>query len=117
MSAPKFTPGPWVVEGPHSVVGGGQCLEIRGYAITVATLAANDAKGSADEKATRADANLIAAAPDLYAELEKSAALLNALLGAMPPALQKKWPNIVKRALESTATSDAALAKARGDHD
>lgn len=37
------------------------------------------------------NAHLIADAPDLLK-------MCQALLGAMPPALQKKWPNIVRRA-------------------
>lgn len=46
-----------------------------------------------------ANARLISAAPDL----------LNAcvgLLGAMPPALQKKWPNNIKRAQKAIAKAE-----------
>lgn len=49
-----------------------------------------------EREESEANARLIAAAPDL----------LNAcvgLLGAMPPALQKKWPNNVRRAQEAIA--------------
>jgi hypothetical protein len=41
------------------------------------------------------------------AALSDSADLLNALVGAMPPALQKKWPNIVRRALARVRTEKA----------
>lgn len=37
------------------------------------------------------NARLITKAPEMFE-------LVIALLGTMPPALQKKWPNIVKRA-------------------
>lgn len=39
-------------------------------------------------------------------EMEEAQLVVVALLGAMPPALQRKWPNIVARA--------ERIAKARG---
>lgn len=56
------------------------------------------------------------AEPDLLAELIEARAIAIALLGAMPPALQRKWPNIVARAksLGLEAEESPAIEKASG---
>lgn len=66
-------------------------------------------------KALEADAELIVNAVNahdhLLDELDDSTTLLNALLGAMPPALQKKWPSIVARAVARIDSSRAAIKR------
>jgi hypothetical protein len=67
------TPGPWKVEGPYSVGGGGTALAIMGgpaHRMTIATVGYN--KGD-DLEACRADAALVAAAPEMLAVLRECA--------------------------------------------
>lgn len=59
MSEPKFTPGPWTVRFDHDNIGY-PCYFIHGFS--------GDAKR--DVALHTANANMIAAAPDLYAALE-----------------------------------------------
>lgn len=110
------TPGPWSVEDlteTHSK------FVMRVVATDVdIDVAELNCEGSDAEAvaATRADGHLIAAAPDLLAELVEARATAIALLGAMPPAVQRKWPNIVARAraLGLEEAQSPAIAKAEG---
>ncbi|MBP6479829.1 MAG: hypothetical protein KA310_03185 [Pseudomonadales bacterium] len=100
------TAGPWTVEERDTRV------EIYAGDVNVATITWPEGDDEAEATA-RADADLIAASPDLLAEHVEACDLLNALVGAMPPALQKKWPHLVRRSLEMSSKR-SAIAKARG---
>lgn len=103
MSEPKFTPGPWEVK-PEEV--GRSYIRIRGTRLGARFKIANvihpDHEGTTDSEAeeTRANSNLIAAAPDLYL-------VLNYVLDVLVP--HGEW------AADSKRMIDAALAKARGE--
>jgi hypothetical protein len=91
VSEPNFTPGPWTLTKFD-----------QGFMI-------HDADGNLVETVYTGEANarLIAAAPDLYAALKRSRALLSSLAGA-------RFSNEIVPALinEQVALIDAALAKA-----
>lgn len=101
MSAGKHTPGPWVLNGRAVEEDKGRRARVVAYV---------EEENNDDNEA---NARLIAAAPDLLAEHIEACDLLNALVGAMPPALQKKWPNLVRRSIEMSSKR-AAIAKAVG---
>lgn len=102
MSAPQFIPGPWrAVRIADPQTNQPYCTLYQTWVdvqsesgVTICGLWAN-------QGARMADANLIAAAPDMYAALE---ALLSLVLasGAVPP-------------LPEIKNASAALAKARGE--
>ena len=99
MSETKFTPGPWSVEQPMDfelaiVEAGKPAHEWR----FIATCMFPDENGDIPKKEVIANAHLIAAAPDLYAWLERCLAMVDH--GAGPP----NWDGI-----------RTALAKARGE--
>lgn len=85
MSKPSFTPGPWEVE--RSVMG---CRSICAGEVLVA---------SVEDAPTKANARLIAAAPELYEALQKAS---NTLAGCGMPKI-------------AADICDAALRKARGE--
>ena len=96
MSEPKFTPGPW------QAVDGLDIIAADDWVVAVAT-------GGEDDSV--ANANLIAAAPDLYAALEKAFALVEALM----PGLAKISVKDYRAVNETPSEIRAALAKARGE--
>lgn len=98
MSKPRFTPGPWAVIGQS---------EVWRYIVvkaknrrTTARVPFSKEGATLDEITDRADATLIAAAPDLYAALELAR---ERMVGASPGM----------NAL--IAQTDTALSKARGE--
>ena len=97
MSEKKFTPGPWVVYRhlPTDVVvsKSGEC--------SLATLDC----GCGDRKTRRANAHLIAAAPELYKALEEMSSCLSDIISG------NDW-GAVEEYLDDAR---AALAKARGE--
>ena len=113
MSETKFTPGPWVFENktpeelPHIMAGEWPVCtaEYHSYSDFSGVQINNEA-----------DANLIAAAPDLYAALEKA-------LPVLVQHLEEPWRGVMpfepeaskmRADLEQVAAVRAALAKARG---
>ena len=103
MSAPLFTPGPWLVEAPSpNAVEPGTVVEV----ITDDGAIVADVYADTPRHARMATAHLIAAAPDLYAALAKlveGVATWELCCGAENEA--KRCPHDAAR---------AALAKARG---
>lgn len=101
----KHTPGPWVVEPtiiehPSAAYVTPDRQDGRPYGGPICTLQDCEHIGGITVDECKANARLIAAAPDMLEALE-------ALLGAVPPHVLKKWPNITKKAR-------AAIAKAEG---
>ncbi len=82
--APKFTPGPWMVE-PHADDFDGPISVVSEYSMTQGRKTANwiaecDLQDDRVEE-NYANARLIAAAPDLYAAIAESLEYLDAMLG------------------------------------
>jgi len=100
MSAPKFTPGPWHVSL-------GRIAGVKGEHEVVTTDRAAVGVFSDNKEVREANAHLIAAAPDLFAALEKSVRCISAL---MPGADDFLLPEASRVAVAARA----ALAKARG---
>lgn len=107
MSDTKFTPGPWVVDEDSNIdqiaVRIGTAVESP-YCRDVSDLWACDIDESENNDQALANAHLIAAAPELYEELES---LLDSL-AATPELNLSSW------GIE-TDSAKAALAKARGE--
>lgn len=73
----KHTPGPWRVEGPFDRKGGGECLAVSASVPISAILTVATVGFDASADATcRADARLIAAAPDLLEALRQAEVML-----------------------------------------
>jgi hypothetical protein len=107
LDRPPFTPGPWRAD---KAVG---CKAIMGnklgahkqaqYATEVACT-----PGLADDEVDRANANLIAASPEMFDALTDAALVINAMWsGTLPPCFQPT--------LEMVNSINGALARARGE--
>ena len=99
MSEPQWTPGPWAVKWETNVFGGERL---------VAGTGGHTSNISDVEPENRANANLIAAAPELLEELEETLAWLKSM-HALHPEFE---PMMVNRAI---SRSTRALARARGE--
>lgn len=127
MSAPQFAPGPWrAVRITDPETNHPYCTLYQTWVDIQSESGATICGLWANQGARMADANLIAAAPDLYAELEKALKVLSAyaeLIGRASPG----WEDIHHAMIlcgEQTVFDDtlrvisdgkAALAKARGE--
>jgi hypothetical protein len=101
----KWTPGPWVVEGTASATVAARHDGAAEIAEVIAT-------GSMTHGERRANARLIAAAPDLYAAL----AALAAEVETIPDAMARIAPEVrVGRDNPALDRARAALARARGE--
>lgn len=111
MSEPKFTPGPWYIGTPPP--NNEQTIGTKdGMMVAVATTGVNMVG------ATLANANLIAAAPELYEALEECAIDLKGWILGRYPEESLKYPSIKKDFELDISIVDkafAALAKARGE--
>ena len=92
---PKFTPGPWLI-------GEDQCVDETWSIVT--TSGGSIIANVNDRHDRKANAHLIAAAPDLYEALEKLRSYSDAIAAG----------RINYRPGDHIAVADAALAKARG---
>lgn len=101
MSEPKFTPGPWHIGTPPP--NGEQTIgTVAGLMVAVATTGQNMAEE------TKANAHLIAAAPDLYKALAHLEPYLDAIV-CYASTIEEHPPN------GFILETKAALAKARGE--
>lgn len=113
MSETKWTPGPWFVSGVRFRMNGGEWISVNRY---------NEAAKSDDNIACigfdprtgagRRDAFLIAAAPDLYAALERAA---GTLAMARERLEQAGFMQAAKDCAEDEAAARTALSRARGE--
>lgn len=111
MSEPKFTSGPWEVK---PVEFGKSYIRIRGTCLgrrfKIANVIHPDHEGTTDSDAeeTKANAHLIAAAPDLYKALAHLEPYLDAIV-CYASTIEEHPPN------GFILETKAALAKARGE--
>ena len=100
MSETKFTPGPWRYEYEDGYCG--ELIGANGGMICTFT-----------DEPNEANANLIAAAPDLYEALKE--VLLAERLGTRPPETAMQAEEKLDRIKHAVIKAEAALAKARGE--
>lgn len=108
----------WVrleLSGDGAVQHGADCIDraLDGGVVQEAVTGAFEA-ADVDVEITSATVETPVVSGQLATELDDAATLLNALLGAMPPALQKKWPSITARAKARVTSAHAAVRAARG---
>ena len=108
MSDTKFTPGPWFANRRYIGVLGhksfiGECKDVNG--------------NWSDTKTTAANANLIAAAPELYEALEEAVKDLVAyqVNARIASTYNSKWEGVSELVQPTIDSARAALAKARGE--
>lgn len=103
MSEPKFTPGPWALESRRDI-----CDEFECWLHPI-NLHIHD-------KISDADAHLIAAAPDLYRELEMARFTIAMEIATMGPrTLDKEEKEALVAEHPAIKSIDVALSKARGE--
>jgi hypothetical protein len=118
----EFTKGPWSIDYDTrpaevcTIYGVSNAPDNQGFLYVRGQLG----DWSADENTNRANANLIAAAPDLYAELVKAKADMvsmanNAVEKLRALAPEYTWDSGETVAEMYTRSIDAVLAKARGE--
>jgi hypothetical protein len=109
VSAPQFTPGPWRYGDEDERIVGGECVDIHAgeyctpsyRSVASAESPFIDGEFCPLDEESRANARLIAAAPELYSTLEHIRELLVAY-----------GPRYIEKA---THLAEAVLAKARGE--
>lgn len=127
MTAAKHTPGPWKVLPPED---GATYLRIRGTALGLRFKVANVLHAPCEEEGacehpveaeiTEANARLIAATPELLAELQAAHQIIRNALALMGPGHKTAWAKANDRAGvigEGTTRAnerEAVLAKATG---
>ena len=113
MSAPKWTPGPWRMIEPTAI---GYCVpaDLRGVGddSLVAMAAGGGPKRAVGAAEARANAHLIAAAPELYAQLEDARITLDEAAKVLAREHLAFANNTVNQC--AIRCSDV-LAKARGE--
>jgi hypothetical protein len=121
----KFTPGPWVAErvlAPASFVivnSDGQRLALNFDKRGSFPQAEMDGHQYLYEGQAEANASLIAAAPELYAELTEARTTLSILrtqvmveIGRCPDPSESRWEGVPEKLKDRLDAIDAALAKA-----
>lgn len=107
MSTPTFTPGPWKAERQTQMVFHVESEDF-GRIVTV--------HEPTQPKIAKANAHLIASAPDLYAALDYLAGEVRACLGISEPEIRAAVGNTNMACLtQRVEQAIAALAKARGE--
>jgi hypothetical protein len=108
--SPKWTPGPWAIDHMDPCGSRDICLGADGDGELLATAyIVNADRGKDDEEETgRFNANLIAAAPDLYAALVVAVEAIEWTFKELGSGTRVEDRNFMKQAR-------AALAKARGE--
>jgi hypothetical protein len=119
MTKPKLkatpTPGPWMIEGDASSyvpITVGVAHDMSGDRVFMPVAYVHDGSVYDDQAMARANASLIAAAPDLLAALEDALSTLDALMHESEP---DDLINHSPMTLETRDRLRAAIARARGE--
>lgn len=118
MSAPKFTQGPWCVAGPFKEPGNGfgSQFEVNANPVSTRVAVCVYTRGDQEAKATaEADAVLIAAAPELVAEMERQLFSAKVLKGFIQGLGGKSDPDVLGLLKEMIEGAEVILKKAKGE--